>query len=632
MIFYRIHNLRISSVAMLAILMVMLSPVTVPAGPMEDDRQYSPPVANDYPQRVYWGDTHLHTNYSADSYSYGTQSLSPAEAYQFARGRALTSETGWRVQLKRPLDFLAVTDHAEYLGGFLYADAGDEELLRTELGRRWRDILERGEDIELIREIVVAFNQGKEGKQLPEAFRRRIWKEVTRTADDYNEPGRFTTLIGYEWTSQIDGNNLHRVVLYKDDAETASSLLPFSALDSRDPEDLWRFLADYEAKTGGQILAIPHNPNVSNGMMFAAATLSGDPLSADYARRRSRWEPLLEVTQVKGDSETHPILSPTDEFADYQRWDQANIMMNQKKEPWMLPTEYARSALQLGLQHGERLGVNPFKFGMVGGTDSHTSLSTTTSDNYFGKFPNSEPSAERMFTLMAPNIDIPSDNWRLGVSGLAAVWARDNTREALFEAMQRRETYATTGTRIQVRFFGGWDFEADTVHRADYAKVGYERGVPMGGTLATPPEGAAPVFMVTASRDPEEANLDRVQIIKGWIDERGERQEKIYDVALADGREVDPETGKAPPVGNTVNVADATYSNSIGDPHLAAVWTDPDFDPQRPAVYYVRVIEIPTPRWTAYDAAFFGTQPPPEVPMVTTNRAYTSPIWYEPVK
>jgi len=631
--FHRVRDGRTAGVLCMTMMVALLQgmpPAAAAAAHTGAQRQYSPVTAHEYPRRVYWGDVHLHTNYSADAYSYGTQSLSPADAYRFARGEEVTSETGWHAQLKRPLDFLAVTDHAEYMGGFLYAGKGDAQLLRTKLGQRWHAMLQKGEALDLIKDLVHVLVKGKDSTRLPNSFRRRVWSDEIKAAEEYNEPGRFTALIGYEWSSQIDGDNLHRVVLFRDGGDKAGQVLPFSAQDSRDPEDLWRAMAAYEARTGGKVLAIPHNANLSNGMMFADTTVSGDPLSADYARRRRHWEPLLEVTQVKGDSETHPVLSPTDEFADFERWDKANIMMTHKNEPWMLKYEYARSALQLGLLHQEQLGVNPFKFGMIGSTDIHTGLSTTAEDNFFGKFKGSEPSPRRMFTTMAPNIAIATPNWRLGASGRAAVWATQNTRAAIFDAMERRETYATTGSRIVVRFFGGWDYAPDTVNRADFAKIGYEKGVPMGGTLSGPPAGKAPVFMVTAARDPDSANLDRIQIVKGWIDAGGKRREKIYDVALSDGRRVDPATGKAPPVGNTVDVTKATYTNAIGDPYLSAVWTDPHFDPKLPAVYYARVIEIPKPRWTDYDRVFFKVTPPPGVPMTVTDRAYTSPIWYEP--
>jgi hypothetical protein len=591
---------------------------------------YSPTVGAKYPQRVYWGDTHLHTRCSADAYSLGTHHVSAADAFRFARGEEVTSETGWRAKLKRPLDFLAVTDHAEYLGAVFDARRGTAELLRSAVGKRWSAYLVNGEDRKLFAEFAAALNRNSESADaaLPDAYKQYVWDDVTSTADRYYEPGRFTTFSGYEWSSAINGNNLHRVVLFRDPAHVTRRVLPFSSLDSQDPEDLWKALEHYERTTGGRALAIPHNANLSNGMMFAPATVSGAPLTAEYARRRMRWEPLLEVTQIKGDSETHPLLSTDDEFAAYERWDKTNIAGTHRTEAWMLPGNYARSALQLGLKHEAALGANPFKFGMIGSTDSHTGLATTTEDNFYGKFPGSEPSPTRMTAHMAPGFPVPGAEF--AASGLAAVWATDNTREALFDAMERKEVYATTGTRITVRLFGGWSFTTDDLARADFATVGYAKGVPMGGDLTRGPKGGAPMFMVAASKDPDEANLDRIQIVKGWLDEAGNTRETIYDVALSNGRRVDPKTGKAPSVGNTVDVENATYSNSIGAEHLAAIWTDPEFDPARRAVYYARVLEIPTPRWTAYDVKRFASALPPGTPAVTVERAYTSPIWYQP--
>jgi hypothetical protein len=425
----------------------------------------------------------------------------------------------------------------------------------------------------------------------------------------------------------IGGDNLHRVVLFRDGADKASQVLPFTAQDSTDPEDLWKALADYEQKTGGQILAIAHNGNVSNGRMFAPQTLAGKPLDSDYSGRRVRWEPVYEVTQVKGDGEAHPTLSPTDEFADFETWDRGNITLTAPKQPWMLRYEYARSGLLEGLAHEAKTGINPFKFGMIGSTDSHTGLSTATEDNFFGKFPESEPQPERIRNKMA---GLLQESWELGASGLAAVWAPENTREALFDAFRRREVYGTTGSRITLRFFGGWDFAAADVRRPDYARIGYAKGVPMGGDLLRNDKVRAPAFMVAAARDPDEANLDRIQIVKGWLDAKGVTHERIYDVALSDGRKVDPKTGQAPAVGSTVDVANATYSNSIGAPELATVWSDPDFDPAQSAFYYVRVLEIPKPRWTAYDAKYFRLKLPAEVRTTVQDRAYSSPIWYHP--
>ena len=451
---------------------------------------------------------------------------------------------------------------------------------------------------------------------------------MAQTADDYNDPGRFTALTGYEWTSMIDGNNLHRVVIYRDGAEKAGRLPPFSGQDSLDPRDLWRALARYEAETGGEVIAIPHNGNLSNGMMFPAKSVDGRPLDRAYAQLRSRWEPIAEITQVKGDSEAHPTLSPNDEFADFENWDWDNIGRSAAKEDWMLPHEYARGALKLGLGFEAELGINPFKFGMIGSTDNHTSLATAAENNYFGKFAESEPGPARLENAMAAGQ--LWENWKIVASGYAAVWARENTRQELFAAMKRREVYATTGTRIAVRFFGGWDYDAGLAHDPAYLDTAYGTGVPMGGDLTAAPEGAAPTFIAVAAKDPDWANLDRIQIVKGWLDSQGNLHEKVHDVALSDGREVNPQTGKAPPVGTTVNVADASFTNAIGAPMLAAVWTDPDFDPAERAFYYARVIEIPTPRWTAYDAKYFKIDLPDHIPATVQDRAYTSPIWYTP--
>jgi hypothetical protein len=450
-------------------------------------------------------------------------------------------------------------------------------------------------------------------------------------ASEYNDPGVFTAFNGYEWSSAPGGDNLHRVVVFRDGPDRVKQILPFSAFDSIDPEDLWVFLAKYEANTGGQVLAIPHNANISNGVMFAETMSNGKRINRAYAEMRSRWEPLLEVTQMKGDSEAHPFLSPEDEFADYETWDFGNAGTPiTPKQDSMLQYEYARSALKLGLAHEDRLGVNPFKVGLIGSTDNHVSLSTTREDNFFGKLPSLEPREERINDAFVRNADgTPAAlSWESPASGLAAVWARENTRESLFDAMTRKEVYGTSGSRITVRVFAGWDFEAEEVERPDFASTGYARGVPMGGDLTNGPAGSAPSFMIRALRDPDNANLDRVQVIKGWLDGK-ETHERIYDVACSDDRAIVNRRCEKP-VGSTVDVANASYTNTIGDPLLTAHWVDPDFDPDQRAFYYVRVIEIPKPRWTAYDAKFFGVDMPDEVPMTVQDRAYTSPIWYTP--
>ena len=433
-------------------------------------------------------------------------------------------------------------------------------------------------------------------------------------------------MIGYEWTAMINGNNLHRVIVYRDNADKAGQLPPFSALDSQDPEKLWAFLEEYETKTGGDIMAIPHNGNISNGMMFQLNTVSGEPVSEAWAQTRIKWEPLYEVTQVKGDGEAHPFLSPDDEFADYENWDEDNIGRTVTKKNEMLQYEYGRSALKLGLKVEQERGTNPYEFGLLGSTDSHTTLSTADDDNFYGKLIDSEMVPERMTNKMGGSLWY---NWKLAASGYMGVWADENNRTSLFDAMQRKEVYATTGPRIALRFFGSWHFE-ERDNEKEIAKVGYKKGVPMGSRLTKAPEGGAPKFLISAYKDPDGANLDRVQVIKGYLAEDGELKESVYEVAFSGQRKLD-DMGKLPPIGSTVDVVDASYTNSIGATSLDTMWEDPDFNPKERAFYYVRVLEIPTPRWSAYDVKKFDLKDVNEnVPMVTQERIYSSPIWYSP--
>lgn len=589
--------------------------------------EYSPGVGKDYPQRVFFGDTHLHTRNSADAYSLGNLNLTPADAFRFARGQEIVAHNGMRVKLRRPLDFLVVSDHAEYLGGYYRFGVNDPIVRDTVVGRAWAELAQAGDTVRMMMSFTGSITDPDNHPPFPEATRQRIWTDVAITADEHDAPGVFTAFIGYEWTSMVEGNNLHRVVVFKDGAAKVAKTIPFSAQDSVEPRDLWRWLAAYEAETGGQALAIGHNSNLSNGIMYGERMLDGEPLDRAYAELSARWEPLFEVTQVKGDSESHPRLSPSDEFADFENWDTFNISNTQPKEDWMLQYEYARGVLKHGLRKEAELGINPFKFGLIGSTDGHNSVSTAEEDNFFGKFPESQPSTDRFASRMAGQLD---PNWKLVASGYAAVWARENTREALFEAMRRREVYATTGSRIQVRFFGGFDYTGADIHSPAFVDIGYAGGVPMGGDLTAAPKGKAPSFMVAAAKDPDGANLDRVQIVKGWLDADGALHEKVYDVAWSGGRSIDPATGKLPAVGSTVDFATATYDNSIGAGDLAAVWTDPDFDAGERAFYYARVLEIPRPRWSLIDAVYFGAEPPPEAPRSIQDRAYTSPIWYTP--
>ncbi|MCR9278214.1 MAG: DUF3604 domain-containing protein [Pseudomonadaceae bacterium] len=589
---------------------------------------YSRAVGKDYPQDVFWGDTHLHTRNSADAYSLGNMNLTPADAYRFARGQEVLAHNGMTVKLRRPLDFLVVSDHAEYLGGYYRFNVGDPSVKGTDAGRQWQGYLDEGDPGRLIGAFTASMSDPDNNPAFPEKTRKLIWEDVAQTADDYNDPGLFTALTGYEWTSMIEGNNLHRVVVYKDGADKVAQLPPFSGQDSLDPRELWKALARYEEETGGEVLAIAHNGNLSNGMMFPDRSVDGKPIDRAYAELRARWEPIYEVSQVKGDGESHPTLSPNDEFADFENWDWDNIGRTAEKTDDMLQHEYARGALKLGLAYERKLGVNPFKFGMIASTDGHNTISTTEEDNFFGKFPESEPAPERMTNAMAG--DILWQNWRIVASGYAAVWAKENTREAIFDAMKRREVYATTGSRIRVRFFGGWEYEAGDVNSPSYLDTAYGSGVPMGGDLTRGPKGRAPSFMVVASKDPDGANLDRVQIVKGWLERDGSLEEKVYDVVWSGDRTIDADTGKLPAVGSTVDVDSATYTNTIGGADLATVWQDPDFDPKQRAFYYARVLEIPRPRWTTIDAAYFDVELPDEVPRAIQDRAYTSPIWYTP--
>ncbi len=601
-------------------------------------RPYSPYASRDFPTLVYWGDTHLHTAYSMDAGAFGAR-LDPEDAYRFARGEEVIASTGQRVKLSRPLDFLVVADHSDNMGFFPRLYSGDPEFLADETGRRWYDMIQEGgqQGVQVAMEVIASFSDGTFPPALTSlpgspAY-RSAWQVTIDAAEDANEPGTFTAFIGYEWTSNTGGNNLHRVIVYKDGGDKASLMEPYTTiapLGSDNPRDLWKWLAAYEEKSGGQLLAIAHNGNLSNGIMFPwIESFTGRPIDVEYAETRRRWEPLYEATQIKGDGEAHPFLSPNDEFADYETWDFGNLTMSVAKEDDMLQYEYARSALKLGLQVEDRLGVNPYKFGMIGSTDSHTGLATAGEDNFFGKHSGTEPNAERLEHPVACFGGQCLLGWQQVASGYAGVWARENTREAIYEAMQRKEVYATTGPRMIVRFFGGWDFEAGDAKTRSPAIVGYQKGVPMGGDLRGAQDGAAPTFLVGALKDPIGANLDRIQIIKGWLDGDGDLHEKIYDVALSDGRAVGSD-GQAPPVGNTVDVASATWTNTIGDTELITVWQDPDFDASQRAVYYARVIEIPTPRWSTYDAKYYGVDVPDGVPLTTQERAYTSPIWYTP--
>ncbi len=538
----------------------------------------------------------------------GNVLIGPEEAYRFASGQAIRAHNGQLARLARPLDFLLVADHAEYLGLMPQIRSRDPQLMRNDDARRWADLIDSedsDENWQAMFEVLqdIETNQPRIDNSV---FLRSAWERMIAAAERYNEPGRFTALIGYEWTSMPGGDNLHRVVLFRDGAETTSRIEPFSAFDSEDPEGLWAFMANYESKTGGKVLAIPHNGNLSNGEMFATTDFSGKAIDRDYAEKRRRWEPVYEVTQIKGDGETHPLLSPDDRFADFGTWDHGNLTSTVAKQEQMLKFEYARSALLSGLQLGSETGVNPFEFGVVGSSDAHTGFAAVAEDNFWGKFSVYEPGMLRLThkPIAEGKNGKAYDIWAYEMvsSGYAAVWAQENSRAALFDALQRREVYATTGSRIRLQFFAGWNFEPEDAGRTGFALHGYANGVPMGGALTGWPGEAVPTIVYRAGKDPDGVDLSIVQVIKGWVDASGNTQEKIYDLATAD--------------------AAAEFSG---------FWRDPDFDARLPAFYYLRVLEVERKRWSTLEAERLDAEFEGKVPKLIRDRAYSSPVWYQPV-
>lgn len=591
---------------------------------------YSPYAGRNFPTKVLFGDTHLHTEVSVDA---GTMNrTSQEDAFRFARGEEIVTTHGLRAKLGRPLDWLVIADHSEMYGLMPQLLAGDPEILAFPQAKAWYDELITGDHDRVFNtamEIVASLSKPEPPFEGEKAV-KNAWRDYIELADRYNDPGNFTALIGYEWTSQ-GGDNIHRNVIFRDGSELAKMVVPFSQFDSQNPEDLWAHLADYEARSGGDVLAIPHNGNLSNGRMYTESNFDGSPLTKELAALRKRFEPVVETTQIKGDGEAHPFLSPNDEFADFDTWDASNLNGTQAKTEDMLKYEYTREAYKTGMLLEEQLGVNPYKVGQIGSTDAHTGMSAIEEDNFFGKHSGVEPEPNRWehVVIEAPDPDFTIYGWKQASGGRAAVWATENTREAIFDALERREVYATTGSRPIVRFFGGWDFAVGDAASRLPADIGYAKGVPMGADLPARSGDGSPNFLIAALKDPFSGNLDRVQVIKGWLNADGTRGEKVYDVAWSGDREPGAD-GKLPSVGSTVDVANATWTNTIGAPELITYWQDPDFDPALRAFYYVRVIEIPTPRWTAYEAKRFNVKMDEEVPMTTTERAYTSPIWYTP--
>ena len=603
-------------------------------------KTYSPYAQRAFPTRVYWGDTHLHTALSPDAGLFGNK-LGLDEAYRFARGEEVISSTGLPARLSRPLDWLVLTEHTDMMGFATDLLRGAPNVMAVPKGREWVEGLQQGGDAAAAAalDLITTFSQLKVPVELVRDYSpgspifEGVWNNIIDAAEKYNEPGRFTAFIGYEWTSVPQGNNLHRNVVLRDGGERARQVLPMTTirpLGSTDPLDLYKWLGNYEDNTRGRAFALAHNGNLSNGWMFPTdKTYAGGEVNREYVQQRAKWEPLYEITQIKGDGEAHPYLSPDDEFADYETWDAGNLDLSTAKEPGMLQREYAREALKQGLALDTSVGGNPYKFGFSGATDSHTSLTTAEEDNYFGKSAAAEPSRNRVHHPFSKTDKGVFEGYEMVASGYTGVWATENTREAIWDAMARREVYATTGPRIPVRFFGGWEFSRDDLRSRAPAFHGYEKGVPMGGDLSKAPGGKAPTFMVYALRDPIGANLDRIQIVKGWMDAKGKLHEKVYDVTWPGNRKPDA-SGKLPEVGNTVDLEAASWANTIGASELGTVWSDPDFDPLENAFYYARVIEIPTPRWVVYDKVRLGAELPKDARLVHQERAYTSPIWYTP--
>ncbi|TXS92955.1 DUF3604 domain-containing protein [Parahaliea maris] len=585
------------------------------------------------PTQVYWGDTHLHTSNSFDVYLFNTPTSTPDTALRFARGLPVVSPTTQvRWQLNTPLDFAVVADHAELVGSIVRLFEGDPAIANTNAGKALARVggQRTEEELQAVYDEIVRLGSGlpsESGLTAPELVadmhagdkRRPTWEANIDTVERHDTPGEFTAFIGWEWSAQPKVGNLHRVVFTPQGGDVARQFLPYSSLESGDPQDLWAWLEETSARTGADFVAIPHNGNISMGQMFPLVDQSGDPLDAEYARAREKWERVIEITQIKGDSETHPLLSPTDEFADFETF--PFVLTPDGRTPDPTEGDYVRAGLKRGLAWEEQLGTNPFKVGVIGSTDSHTGMSAVEEDNFAGKGQHdSRPGLRPHLTGIGG-----SRGWDMGAAGYAGVWATENTRQAIFDAFMRREVYATTGPRITLRFFGGFEFDATDTQAQDLAAVGYAKGVPMGGDLKGE-KSKTPTFLLAAMKDPNGANLDRLQIVKGWLKADGSTAETVYDVVLSGGRDDGAEL-----VGNTVDLETGEYTNTIGATGFTTVWTDPDFDPAQRAFYYARVLEIPTPRYSLLDAIALGidieeTGHPPTI----QERVYSSPIWYTP--
>ncbi|MFT4565403.1 MAG: hypothetical protein ACI9FN_000356 [Saprospiraceae bacterium] len=578
-------------------------------------------------RNAYFGDLHIHTSWSFDAFVMNVRT-SPDDAYSFGKGAAIPHAGGEPIQIGRPLDFMAVTDHAEYMGVFMQMQDAENPLSKLEIAKEISNT-EDDDPLKKFRKIGLSLATMNPYEELLEKdIVQNTWQRIVAAADRHYEPGKFTTFPAYEWTSspiklltkERYSEKLHRNIVFEGGKVSG---VPFSAFNSQDPEDLWAWM-DKERGKGIDVLAIPHNANMSSGQMYNTETLSGKPLTVAYAQSRSRNEPINEVVQIKGQSMTHPILSPNDEFADYELYAYSSSLSvtAPKSQP---KHSYVREALGNGLAFEKSLGTNPYKFGFIGSSDSHNAASAAEEDNYFGKIGLADPT---------PSLRLNPPEERLtkymSAAGLAGVWAEENTREAIFEAMQRKETFATSGPRIKLRFFAGWDMEVDSLTGNAWVTEAYLNGVPMGSDLNRPSSSVhrSPSFLIQAIKDVDGANLDRVQMIKAFLDKDGKPQETIFEVSWAGDRSVDAK-GKLPAIGTTVDVATATYTNDIGAISFQTEWVDPTFDANQSAVYYVRVLEIPTPRWSTYDAAALGITPLSDLPTTVQERAWSSPIWYK---
>jgi hypothetical protein len=585
------------------------------------DRPAPNPLRN-----AYFGAVHIHTSYSFDAFTNGTITT-PSDAYEWAQGRPIPASRfapGKTIKVVTPLDFYAVADHAEFMGVFNKMSDPRNPLSQTDIAKR----VTSGDPavrMQAFAQVLRDMSAGKSDPTLTDPqVSRTVWAEIVKTADAYYRPGQFTTFPAFEWTSNPNKRNLHRVVVFRDSKHVPDLVL--SALDTEKPEDLWAWM-QVQREHGSTLLAIPHNANASDGLMFSLVDSAGKPLSAAYSAERSKNEPLYEISQIKGTSETLPELSPNDEFAGFEIWDYT--LSADSERPKNHVGSYVRRALLDGLLLQAQGKGNPFKYGFIGDSDTHNAAATNEEFNYTGKFGAEFDPAHRLNGFPGQPPGQVQQVREFSSGGLAGVWAQENTRESIYDAMLRKETFGTSGPHIKVRFFGGWDFGDGDLRRPDFVRAGYARGVPMGGELRAAAKGKAPTFMVWAMKDPLSGNLDRVQVVKGWVDAGGAEHEKIYDVAWSGGRKPDA-AGKLPPVGNTVDAKTATFENSIGAAELSAAWKDPDFDPAVNAFYYARVIEIPTPRWSTRDAATLGIDIPGGLPASIQERAWSSPIWYSP--